>query len=235
MKNYLKMTREGFTLVELMIVVAIIGVLASIAVPQYSKFQAKSRQSEVKIQLGAAYTVEQSFAAENSTYTVCLGQVGYNRDGTKFYYSVGFNGAAAAKVCTPGTANGGAQTCDTYQWRYCDGVSAVLPCLANATPGYTSAVACTATLGSATNMTDFFPANIAEPTGSNGAAIADTVYGKLPTATNTISQAAFTVGAVGDILKSSSTASAVGGVAVGIDGWTIDQNKQMQNIRSGLQ
>ena len=38
--------KKGFSMIELMVVVAIIGVLAAIGIPQYSKFQAKARQSE---------------------------------------------------------------------------------------------------------------------------------------------------------------------------------------------
>jgi len=90
-----KRTVEGFTLVELMIVVAIIGVLAAVAVPQYQKYQSKARQSEAKIALAAAYTAEKSFYAENSTFSLCLNQLGYIPDGfsgtgSKRYYSVGF-------------------------------------------------------------------------------------------------------------------------------------------------
>jgi len=179
MKNYLKLTREGFTLVELMVVVAIIGILASIAIPQYSKFQAKSRQSEVRIQLGATYTVEESFAAENSTFTQCLGQVGYNRDGTKFYYTIGF-GTGGITSCTPGGASGG--PCTVYQWQYMTSTTS--------TAGtYSAAATC-----ASGNGTDYFASNISEPNTPG-----NTTQGSL--SATVLSSTAFTIEGAGNILS----------------------------------
>jgi len=60
--------QKGFTLIELMIVVAIIGILAAIAIPNFLTYQMKSRQSEAKTNLQAIKTSEVSFQAERGCY-----------------------------------------------------------------------------------------------------------------------------------------------------------------------
>jgi type IV pilus assembly protein PilA len=61
-------SQKGFTLIELMIVVAIIGILAAIAIPNFLTYQMKSRQAEAKVNLGAIKTSEIAFQAERGCY-----------------------------------------------------------------------------------------------------------------------------------------------------------------------
>ena len=68
MKTLKKKLSRGFTLIELMIVVAIIGILAAIAVPNFMKFQARARTAEVKANLKAVFTATKAYFSEKSLY-----------------------------------------------------------------------------------------------------------------------------------------------------------------------
>ena len=58
----------GFSLIELMIVVVIIGVLASIAIPNYTKYVRKSRTAEAEANINSIGQYEEQYYSENNRY-----------------------------------------------------------------------------------------------------------------------------------------------------------------------
>jgi len=74
MSKLIRKSNKGFTLIELMIVVAIIGILAAIAIPNFLRFQLKSKSSEGKVNIAAIRTAEESYLAEFGTYVTTATQ-----------------------------------------------------------------------------------------------------------------------------------------------------------------
>ena len=89
---------RGFTLIELMIVFAIVGILAAIAIPSYIDYMAKAQQSEAKLQLGAIFTLMVSYAdgLDNTGYTsATIDNIGFSVSGVR-RYSYTLEGLAAS-------------------------------------------------------------------------------------------------------------------------------------------
>ena len=68
--NILQKSQQGFTLIELMIVVAIIGILAAVAIPQYSDYTQKTKLSKVQSLADPVRTAIGLFYSENSSCPV---------------------------------------------------------------------------------------------------------------------------------------------------------------------
>lgn len=117
MKSLMKSLKrqDGFTLVELMVVVAIIGLLSAVAIPNFKKYQAKAKMSEAKLQLSAVYTAETAFFSDYNIYAQCLTYMGYDpiMEMANRYYAVGFDTAATIEVTAYASAvNSGLNSTD---------------------------------------------------------------------------------------------------------------------------
>ncbi len=67
----------GFTLIELMIVVIIVGVLAAIAIPQYQNYVLRSNRTEGQALLTEAAARQERFFTQNNTYADTVAKLGY--------------------------------------------------------------------------------------------------------------------------------------------------------------
>lgn len=75
-------SKTGFSLIELMVVVAIIGILATIALPNYQKFSSRAKATSAKSELSSIFTAQKSFFAEHSSYSACMASIGFVPEGT---------------------------------------------------------------------------------------------------------------------------------------------------------
>jgi type IV pilus assembly protein PilA len=114
-----KLRQRGFTLIELMIVVAIIGILAAIAIPNFIKFQARAKQGEAKSNLKSLFTAQRSYFQEKDAYRETINDIGFGPErGNRYAY---WNGATAdyqqrtAAVVTSATTNN-TITVDTFKF-----------------------------------------------------------------------------------------------------------------------
>ena len=74
------MKQAGFTLIELMITVAIMGILASLALPQYNQYVLRSNRSEALPVMQNILLAEERFFILNRSYTTDLTKLGFDSD-----------------------------------------------------------------------------------------------------------------------------------------------------------
>ena len=95
MKKY-----NGFTLVELMIVVAIIGVLSAIAFPSYNSYMKKSGRADAKVGMSKLADKQERYYLQNNTYTNLFTAAGLNTSNIseEGYYAFSITPTAAADL-----------------------------------------------------------------------------------------------------------------------------------------
>ena len=107
----------GFSLLELMVVVAILGVLATVAVPRFNIFRARARQAESKSNMGVIYTLQEAFQIEHESF--------YNGDGTAWQSPAmeitsrsGLDASGATSTCAANKLGFRIANCDKARYGY---------------------------------------------------------------------------------------------------------------------
>ena len=100
----------GFSLIELMTVVMVIGILAAIAIPRYMSVIERNRTLEAKQTLADMFTAQESFHHIFQSYATCLGVMGVAQE-TNNYYAYGFD---SGTVLVPGLADQGCNSVDAF-------------------------------------------------------------------------------------------------------------------------
>ena len=102
-------TTSGFSMVELMVVLVIIGILVLLALPRLEPVVTKAKETEAKLMLKQVYTLEKSYKYEHDTYTISLSDIGFEQDslvtqGGRARYQISIVSADASSFLAEATA-----------------------------------------------------------------------------------------------------------------------------------
>jgi prepilin-type N-terminal cleavage/methylation domain-containing protein len=113
-------SRKAFTLIEVLIVVIILGVLATIAIPQFTKVAKRARLAEAWTNLSAIRTAQSLYYMENATYTTTLGNLDVSLTSPNFAYTIPTGTATAFNILATGNATA---TTGITAWIHSNGAS----------------------------------------------------------------------------------------------------------------
>ena len=102
--------QQGFTLIELMIVVAIVGILAAVAVPAYQDYTIRARVSEALNLAAAAKLAVSEYATSENALPTTQAQTGYQSPSTTNVSSIAIAAGGVITITTTATAGGGTIT-----------------------------------------------------------------------------------------------------------------------------
>lgn len=104
---------RGFTLIDLMITVTIVGILAAIAFPSYTDSVRKSRRAEAVVALNSLQLAQEKWRANNLSYAG-LNELGISASTESGYYTLAItNPTATAYTATATATSKGSQNADT--------------------------------------------------------------------------------------------------------------------------
>jgi len=96
---------KGFTLIELMIVVAVIGILAGIAYPSYQDYILRAKRADAKVALLEVQLAQEKYRANNTTYGT-IADLGLSSTSPEDNYAIAITGNTATAYTATATPTG---------------------------------------------------------------------------------------------------------------------------------